>query len=125
MGALTLKTRNVGRGDPYLVLASAKDSVQDGSHPRGGTRPGNGLATDRAATLRDVTIVTDWWDREADWEEQRRWSEGRAARLAVRLEEQRALHEVDQLKHGLYLAPTDDEFPDESFTAGWSQEKGA
>jgi hypothetical protein len=58
-------------------------------------------------------------------DEQRQWSEDRARRLATRAEEQRRLHEAHPYNVPLYVPVDDEEFPDESFTAGWEQEEGA
>lgn len=70
-------------------------------------------------------MTSYWWSPEADWEAQRRWSEDRARRLAARVEEERRLHEADPEHHSLMIPVDDEEFPDESFTAGWAQEEGS
>ena len=61
----------------------------------------------------------------ADWEEQRRWREDRDRRLAERQAEQERLHELDPFGTPKYLPTNDEEFPDESFTAGWEPEEGS
>lgn len=63
--------------------------------------------------------------RQEDWEAQRLWREDRERRLAVRMEEQRLLHEADPFNVPLYLPVDDEEFPDESYTAGWSDDEEA
>jgi hypothetical protein len=61
--------------------------------------------------------------QEEDRERQRQWREDRDRRLAERIEEQARLHGADP---AAYVLPVDDpEFPDESYTAGWTQEEDA
>jgi hypothetical protein len=63
--------------------------------------------------------------REEDWESQRQWTEARRRRMAERMAEQERLHELDPYNVPMYLPVDDPEFPDENYTAGWTQEEGA
>jgi hypothetical protein len=60
-----------------------------------------------------------------DAESQRRWSEDRDRRMAERIAVQERLHAADPERHSLMIPVDDEEFPDESYTAGWAQEPGA
>jgi hypothetical protein len=57
--------------------------------------------------------------------EQAAWYEERQRRMAMRQAEQERLHQADPYRVPKYLPVDDDEFPDESFTAGWAQEPGS
>jgi hypothetical protein len=59
------------------------------------------------------------------FEEQRQEHEEWMRRLAERQAEQERLHAADPYRVPKYLPPDDEEFPDESFTAGWEQEEDA
>jgi hypothetical protein len=59
------------------------------------------------------------------YEQIRLETEDRRCRLAARIELQRQLHEAEPRKHSLMIPVDDDEFPCESWTAGWAQEPGA
>ena len=62
---------------------------------------------------------------EAEFHEQQEWYEDRQRRLAERQREQGRLHAADPYRVPLYLPADDEEFPDESYTAGWQQEPGS
>jgi len=62
---------------------------------------------------------------EDDRERQRRETEERQRRLAERQAEQERLHDADPYRVPKYLPVDDEEFPDESYTAGWDQEDDA
>jgi hypothetical protein len=57
------------------------------------------------------------------WAAIRKETEERKRRFAERVEEQRLLHEADPEHHSLMIPVDDEEFPDESYTAGWTQEE--
>jgi hypothetical protein len=61
--------------------------------------------------------------QQADWAEQARWRKDRDDRLAERQAEQERRHEADPFNVPKYLPADDDEFPDESYTAGWIDEE--
>ena len=70
-----------------------------------------------------MTEPTD--PQRADWEEQRQWRQDRDRRLAERQVEQERMHAADPYNVPLYLPVDDPEFPDETYTAGWTQEEDA
>jgi hypothetical protein len=53
------------------------------------------------------------------FEEQAAWSEERKRRMEARQAEQERLHALHPYRVPKYLPVDDDEFPDESYTAGW------
>lgn len=59
------------------------------------------------------------------WAQIRAETEERQRRLAERIAEQERLHAADPERHSLMIPVDDEEFPDESYTAGWEQEEGA
>lgn len=59
------------------------------------------------------------------YDEIRAETEERQRRLAERQAKQERLHAADPHRVPKYIPVDDEEFPDESFTAGWSQEPGA
>ncbi len=61
--------------------------------------------------------------QEEDWERHRLWREDRDRRFAVRVAKQDRLHALDPERYSLLVPVDDDEFPDESFTAGWADEE--
>ena len=61
--------------------------------------------------------------QQEDWQAQRRWRENRDRRIAEHQAEQERLHEADLCNVPKYLPVDDDEFPDESYTAGWREEE--
>jgi hypothetical protein len=62
---------------------------------------------------------------ERHYQQIRAETEARARRMAERVAEQERLHGADPERHSLMIPVDDDEFPDESYTAGWQQEEGA
>ena len=61
--------------------------------------------------------------QEEDWERHRLWREDRDRRFAVRVAKQERLNALDPERYSLLVPVDDDEFPDESFTAGWADEE--
>jgi hypothetical protein len=55
-------------------------------------------------------------------EEQAAWYADRQRRLAERQAEQERLHAADPHNVPKYVPVDDDEFPDESYTAGWTED---